>query len=336
MRAPRASFGHLLDLSDEIGPLSHADHAQPRRQHGYATGDMARLVVAVTRQSAPGQAVTDLGLTGLRFLRDAQAPDGQVHDRRESSGAWEGTPAIGEGWGLSTWAWGTVVRLGADARIRRQATACFRLAATHRPDDSRSMAFAALGAAEVLAARPHYDDARALLVDAVDLIGPARDDDTWPWPEDRLTHANAVVCEVLLVAGDLFDRPELTRDGLVLLEWLLARQTHDGHLSPTPSVGAGRGDAVPAFPQQPVEVATLADACAAALRITGEPSWRVGLDLARGWFAGHNDLGALMWDPETDGSFSGLHAAGPVVDQDAGSTLALLTTFQHDRGKAPA
>ncbi len=52
-------------------------------------------------------------------------------------------------------------------------------------------------------------------------------------------------------------------DGLTLLRWLLGRETIDDHLSPTPVGGAGPDDPGPGFDQQPIEVAAIADACAA-------------------------------------------------------------------------
>ena len=70
------------------------------------------------------------------------------------------------------------------------------------------MAFAALGAAELLAVDPTHRAARELLTDAAD--GSARadtDDPAWPWPEPRLTYANAVLPEAMIAAGASLDRP---------------------------------------------------------------------------------------------------------------------------------
>ena len=53
------------------------------------------------------------------------------------------------------------------------------------------------------------------------------------------------------------------------------------------------------------------------------------LDLAIAWFAGNNDVGAVMWDPSTGGGFDGLTPTGPNLNQGAESTLALISTLQH-------
>jgi hypothetical protein len=191
------------------------------------------------------------------------------------------------------------------------------------------MAFAALGAAELLAVQPRNLRARELLADAVTVIGPLSDDPSWPWPEDRLSYANAAIPEAMIAAGVLLARPELLADGLRSLRWLLDGCTVDGHLSPVSTKGAGRGDLRPTFDQQPIEVAAFADACNRARSVTGNPRWSAGVDLAIGWFAGDNDLGTAMVDPLTGGAFDGLTPDGPNLNQGAESTLALITTLQH-------
>ena len=63
------------------------------------------------------------------------------------------------------------------------------------------MAFAALGAAEVLAVDASHNRARLLMLDAVTTIGPPSRDPDWPWPEPRLTYANAALAQALVAAG---------------------------------------------------------------------------------------------------------------------------------------
>jgi hypothetical protein len=191
------------------------------------------------------------------------------------------------------------------------------------------MAFAALGAAEVVAVVPNHAAASRLLSDAVEAIGPLSADAEWPWPEERLRYANAVLPEALIAAGTLLGRPQVVDDGLRLLAWLLDRETVDGHLSPTPAGGRGPDDPIPAFDQQPIEIAALADACARAASVTGDPTWTRGIDMAVRWFQGDNDSVATMWDPSTGGGFDGLEAEGPNLNQGAESTLAFVSTMQH-------
>lgn len=215
--------------------------------------------------------------------------------------------------------------------MRQSAVSYFGHAAAQRSPHRRAMAFAALGAAELLSVEPRHSRARDLLADAVGTIGRVSPDPEWPWPEARLSYANAVVPEALIAAGHALGRPDVLDEGLTLLRWLVERQTVDEHLSPVPVGGAGRGDPSPGYDQQPIELAALADACARAESVTGDPAWRAGIELAIGWFGGDNDGRVAMSDPATGGGFDGLTADGPNLNQGAESTLAMITTMQHAR-----
>jgi len=192
------------------------------------------------------------------------------------------------------------------------------------------MAFAALGAAAVLRTCPH-EAGRRLLVDAAAAIGRPAKDPSWPWPEPRLAYGNATLAEALLAAGSALGDPGLVQDGAVLLQWLLSTETRAGHLSLTPVPGWAPGEARPAFDQQPIEAAAMADACARALDVTGDRNWTEGVHLASGWFLGANDGGIPMFDPATGGGYDGLEPGGRNANQGAESTLAFLSTAQQGR-----
>lgn len=119
--------------------------------------------------------------------------------------------------------------------------------------------------------------------------------------------------------------------GLELLAFLLEAETAEDHLSLTPVGGRGPDERGPGFDQQPIEVASLADACARAVALTGDRTWSRGVDLARRWFAGHNDRRTPMYDPTTGAGYDGLNPLGCNLNQGAESTLAALSTLQHAR-----
>jgi hypothetical protein len=197
------------------------------------------------------------------------------------------------------------------------------------------MAFAALGAAEVLSVQPGHTSALELLAAAAMTVGRPVPG-AWPWPEPRLRYANAAVPETLLAAGRYLDDDHLLADGLLLLEWLLEVETAGGHLSVAPAGGWGPGEPRPGFDQQPIEVAALADACARALEVTGDSRWLAGVDRAVAWFLGGNDTGVALYDSVSGGGCDGLHRHGRNENQGAESTLALISTLQHADRLAPA
>ena len=324
-----ASFAHVLSMTDGIGMFEHADHAEPRREHGYCTDDVARLLIVAVREPDGSQAVRDLSRTAFRFLAESQSVTGKIRNRRAANGRWHGRHGLEDCWGRSLWAFGTAARRAPEESMRSSALSYFDHGSSQRSPHRRAMAFAALGAAEVAEYDQRHRRARDLLADAITAIGSPAADADWPWPEPRLSYANAALPEALIAAGHELRRPDVVDDGLVLLRWLLDHETLDGHLSPTPVGGSGPGDDRRRFDQQPIEVAALADACQRAHLVTGDDEWRRGVGLAIGWFAGDNDLNAAMWDPDTHGGYDGLTPTGPNLNQGAESTLALISTLQH-------
>lgn len=332
--APAPDYRHLLGMTDERGTFEHARYAAPRPEHGYCTDDMARVLVVAARAPDPDPALRGLADLALRFLGRAQHVAGTYRNRMDGRGRFTDRPTVDDCWGRAIWGLGTVAaRSGAD-HVRQAATAQFERAALLRSPSPRATAFAVLGAVELLGAQPGHRIARRLLTDAAGTTARPAPDATWPWPEPRLAYANAVLPEALLAIGGALGRADLVDRGLGLLGWLLDRETVDGHLSVTPTGGAGPGDRAPAFDQQPIEVAAMADACARAAGLDDDPRWTDGVAAAVAWFLGDNDGRHPMLDAATGGGFDGLGPDGPNQNQGTESTLALLSTLQHARRRA--
>jgi hypothetical protein len=307
----------------------HAKGTTPRREHGYCLDDVARGLVVVSRE--PEATLDDLRRQYLSFVLAAQADDGRFRNRRGVDLGWQDQPSVEDCWGRGLWGLGAAASGHAEPGQVGSALLAFERGARWRSPHSRAMAFAALGAAEILSIMPEHRGARELIAAAATMIGRPEAGDGWPWPEPRLTYANAAVPEVLLAAGSALDAPSLVADGLKLLGWLLDVQTRHGHLSVVPAGGRGPADAVPGFDQQPIEVAALADACGRAFALTGQQRWADGIDLAASWFLGINDASTPLYDPDSGGGCDGLERHGRNENQGAESTLALVSTMQQAR-----
>ncbi|MCU1695940.1 MAG: hypothetical protein JWR34_2003 [Mycobacterium sp.] len=325
-------FDHLLHMTDRRGTFEHANLTEPATEHGYCTDDMARVLVVVSREEPdPDRKLNGIAGLAMRFLGEAQALTGACRNRMDSTGKWTDEPALEDAWGRCIWALGTAAAQGNTAFVRESAKIQFERAALQRSPSPRAMAFAALGAAELLTADPNHVEARELLTSYVRTVLAPSEDPAWPWPEPRLAYANAVLAEAMIAAGTVLDDAALQRRGLDLLGWLVDYETVDGHFSPTPVGGRGADDVRPAFDQQPIEVSSLADACARAAAADPSPMWPDGVRRAAAWFEGDNDSGQVMWDAKTGGGFDGLHVDGVNRNQGAESTLAALSTMQHAR-----
>jgi hypothetical protein len=328
---PSPRYDHLLRMTDGRGTFEHALLVEPRIENGYCTDDMARVLVVAAREPGASGAVHRLAGVAVRFLNEAQSLNGACRNRMDSTGSWVDEPTLEDCWGRCLWGLGTAAAHSDVATVRAMAVIQFERAARRRSQWPRAMAFAVLGASEVLTVNPGHAVARALIVDYAAGLSAPNGDPAWPWPEPRLAYANAVLPEAMIAAGVALDDTTLCNQGLELLHWLVDRESRDGHLSPTPAAGWAPDEPRPGFDQQPIEVAALADACARAGAIDPAAIWPDTVRAAAAWFQGDNDSGVLMWDPETGGGFDGLRTDGVNRNQGAESTLAVLSTFQQAR-----
>ena len=282
----------------------------------------------------PDTETLDLCRQYLDFTLSAIEPDGLCHNRMDSSGRWTDVAEAGDWWGRAGWALGVAAVRAPTILLRRQALEGFHRVARARSSHLRAMAFAVLGAGELLLHDPDQSVARSLLQDARPMLMVAAsmvDDPSWIWIEPRLRYGNGSVAEaVLLIGAALADVAAASR-GLDMLDFLIGIEVTGGRFSVTPVGGRGPLDVGPSFDQQPIEVAALADACARAYSITGDPRWRDEVARAWAWFEGHNDSGVMMFDPATGAGYDGLHADGRNLNQGAESTLAMLSTAQHSQ-----
>ncbi len=332
--APPPSFSHLARLTDDTGLLEHARHAVARREHGYCTDDVARGLVVVSREPDPAPPLLRLAETYLGFLTHAQDGTGAFHNRLSYDRRWTDEPGLGDWWGRALWGLGTAAARSTAPWIRQEALVAFTLGAERRSPAPHAMAFAGLGAAEVLRQDPGNSIAAALLADAAAAVGWPESDPRWSWPRRHLTYASAALAEVVIAAGMAQQDVALRAAGLRMLSWLRDLQLTGGRLSVLPAAGWQHGGVRRQYDQQPIEVAALADACATAAAATGDVTWHDGVRQSIAWFLGDNDGGAVMWDRTTGGGYDGLTPSGPNLNQGAESTLALIATLQHGRGFA--
>ena len=336
MRYPATPFRHLQRLTDNIGLLRHADGVVPLHEHGYYVDDVACGLLVVCREPSPSQEVVVLGRRYLYFLAQAQALGGKFRNHLGYDRRWHDQPGTEDGWGHSLWALGTAAARGPTTGIREESFTRFCRGARVSSLSPHAMAFAALGAAEILDKQPGHPAALALLHRASVVIGNPPADAAWPWPAPRLGNANAAIAEAIVVSGCRLGDARMLRNGLRMLKWLLATETRDGHLSLVSPQGWSPGERRPASDQRPAEVAALADACMRAATVTGDHKWLTGVEMSVAWFLGDNDAKVPLLDERTGGCSDGLTSTGRCRNQGAESTLAMISVLQQGHRMASA
>lgn len=322
------SYAHLRRLTTNRGLYEHARLDEPRPEHGYCVDDVSRALVVLCREpdlNAETHAMLDLY---LKFTLAAISGNGACHNRMDVDGNWTDQPGKGDWWGRALWALGIAAVYAPKVQQRRRALAGFRLLAQTTSPDLMAMSFAALGAGELLLTQPKESSAQKVVGDARARLAPLCTDSEWMWPEPRLRYSNGSVAEAVMLIGLALQDSTVIKQGVLMLDFLIGIETRMGRFSVTPVGGRGPDENGVGFDQQPIEIAAIADACARAWAITGNPSWLDELRRAWSWFLGNNDVGVPMFDSETGAGYDGLHALGPNRNQGAESTLAMLSTAQ--------
>ena len=325
-------YTHLKTLSDDIGIFEHAKYRVPRIEHGYCVDDVARALILIERNQPSDVTIQQLRHTYFQFLRNAQAPNGKFINRCDIYGQWTGPAETTDHWGRGMWALGTVVAKDQDELLVAEALWRFEHAARHRSEFLRSMMFASLGALAILRSDTTSTTATNLIHDATKSVLMKLELMTdlnreWFWPEQRLTYANAIIPETLILAGEALNDLETLEVGLEMLQWLIEQESNNSHFSVTPVGGYEPTAPREKFDQQSIEVAALVDACASAFDVTGNTEWLPYIARGLRWFEGSNDSGVVMHDPETGAGFDGLTADGRNENCGAESTICYLSVL---------
>lgn len=334
----KVDLQHLERLTDETGLLQHATFIVPNYDDGYTTDDNARGLLVTTLLEDSGQLVEkcrDLSVRYLAFLMHAFNPsNGRFRNFMDYDRRWLEDQGSEDSHGRALWALGTVVGRAEVSAYRGMATRVFdaALPAIEHTTSPRAWAFTLLGFHEYLS---HFSGdrkvqqmrnllARRLLEALDDYAG-----EDWPWFENILSYANAVLPHALLISGKAMEDEDMIAGSLRALEWLVDVQDLSGTcFSPIGSNGFYRkGEHQARFDQQPTEAQAMVSACLDAFRITDDPKWRVRARWAFDWFFGQNDLCETLYDPLSGSCRDGLHADRLNENRGAEATLAFLQSL---------
>jgi hypothetical protein len=326
--APRASLRYLARLSDAHGIVEHAEFDRPRREYGYCTDDAGRLLALASRISDDPDALR-LATVALGFLERAHRDGAEFRLRQRGDGAWTEDDPSDDAAGRALFGLGTAVAHAPWPEVRRRSLALFDRACDFRSGHLRAVACAVLGAAQVVRADPAHEGARALVIRARLLRSNEGANPAWPWPEERLTYANALLPEASFVGAIVVDDAPAAAAALNQLRWLIERQTREGHFSFSPVGGSDAASTPPMFDQQPIEAWAMASACAAAFTHTHDRYWAEAVRRAAAWFLGENDVGVPVADLVSGGGYDGLESRGVNRNEGAESSMAFVGTMFH-------
>ncbi len=322
-------------MSDATGMLQHAIGIIPDRAHGYCVDDNARALMLMNVASGLSDAERLHHATIFAAFIQSSWNDeaGKFRNFLGFDRQWLETEGSEDSNGRAFWALGHTIEHGQDADLRAWAVRWYdtvlpRLGHMVSP---RTLAFLTLGAAARLRAEPEHEASREVLCRGADtllrLLAAERRPD-WAWFEVVLGYDNPRLCQALIEAATLLDRPELLTAGLETLEWIARQQTSTkGYFRPIGSDSFGEKMSFLPFDQQPIEAQAAIEAARIAYATTNDSKWVQHAQAAWYWFFGANDRGAVLADLATGRCRDGITPHGANANCGAESILALQLSF---------
>jgi hypothetical protein len=236
--------------------------------------------------------------------------------------------------GRAIWGLGMTIRTDPELAIRSMASRLFMDCITCVDDfqSPRAIAFSLIGMHHYLQFYTGDSIVRKIRIKLVEKLFDrftGNSSEEWPWPENILTYANAILPHSLFQAGYDLNREEMFNCGLNSLKWLLIQETSDdGHISVIGNREWMERDGTRArFAQQPVEVLSLVEACAEAFNLTKEKNWLLETRRCFDWFLGKNDLNMSVYEFGSGACYDGIEANCINENTGAESTLSFLISL---------
>ncbi|THH41760.1 glycosyltransferase family 4 protein [Neolewinella litorea] len=331
---PALNLDHLLRLTDDCGILQHAKYATPNRAEGYCLDDNGRalLLTGMLLQRGLGnrKQLQRLSDTYLSYIYHAQAPDGTFRNFMGYDRRWLEDRGSEDSYGRALWGVGYCLAHPPRSDQRLLLEEIFVRGINHldRVKSPRTLAYGILALTYFLDYKP-TDEAMLNLLDRScnRLLDHYRDSrrEGWEWFEGYLTYCNGIIPLALFRTLRHISKEEILTVAKRTTRFLAGQTVLNGMLCP---VGCDmpyvHQQERPHFDQQPIDVMCKVLLFSEACRHEGLQPYGGYLNLAFGWFTGHNEMKATMYNPETGGCFDGLMQRGVNHNQGAESLLAYL------------
>ena len=323
---PPLSIQHLQTLTDATGIHEFAHGTIPWHENGYCAEDVGRALAAVTLyEQVTGK--TDgrpLARVYLAYLQKSLRDDGEIWNRKDK------TIASGDAYGRILWGLGFAASFQTDQTNRESSARLFERIlpgwGKKLGDYPIARACAMQGLAAYLNRHPNPDARIALLHCAeMNLLAFHKySDPKWKWFDETMTYDSGRLPLSLLLTFQTTGDSRFRDVGLASLDFLIATcfDAKGTQLSLVGNQGWFKKGGTPArFDQQPIDAASMVEACVLAARLTGNPEYSQRARTAFEWFLGNNAKQAVLYDSQSGGCRDGLTESGPNQNEGGESTI---------------
>lgn len=325
---PPLSLQHLQAMTDDNGIYEFADVTTPMHERGHCAEDVARALAAVTLHEVVTlqRDARRLARMYVRSLEHSLCENGELWNRQDRM------LAIGDSYGRVVWGLGCAAS-HPDPQIAKDAAGLLLRILPGYPEKLAghplANSYAIQGLVAFVVEHPGGIAEAALnhcIARNLACYRRIRTDD-WRWFTATMTYDTGRFPLAMLLASECTGNTECRDVGLESLKFLL-KVCFPGEGSQLHPIGNQgwfpRGGTPAEFDQQPIDPASIVEACVAAARITGDKKYTAFAHTAYDWFLGNNVKNVEIYDPRTGGCRDGLGRGGANINQGAESTIMCL------------
>ncbi len=335
---PEIKMDHLKAMTTNIGMIQFCKISEPDLSTGYTLDDNARALITMCKhfKLTADRSDVDYMTTYVNFIERCQLDTGafiNYVDQYNEVEPRNNDENLEDSNGRAIWALGYLQTLRDDnlpASLIYKANACLEKAITsaqqlHSP---RAMAFAIKGLYYMYNAMPS-----ASAMQLIDILTERLKDsyaktstDKWNWFENKLTYANSILPEALLLSSKITGKESSLHIAEESMEFLISKMFVDGKFKIISNKGWHSKGAIPhQYGEQPIEASYMMHALDLFYKTFGNPMHKKYMKQAFDWFLGDNHLNHIMYNPITGGCYDGLEKDNVNLNQGAESTICYLS-----------
>ena len=317
----RIGSSYLEYLTDDFGIWQHSDGQNINKTEGYALDDSSRALLVAVELNQPELADVYIG-----FIERACTEQVITNFFTAERTAWDrpwSPDALAEAY------WGLAYAISHDvqaARCRRIIERAIRPRFYELQQWLRASAYLLIGA--VLIDLPLAENITR------DLLGKFEPhlSTGWPWPEESLTYATAIIPMALLESERLLGNHQAGAAGIEILHFLNGICLQEPYVQLIGNDGwYPKGGVCAQFGQQPIEAAYSTLACLHAFEATREPYWQELAGRYLDWFWGANSTNESLINLERESVADGIDAFPRGISPNAGSENIICYLFAQER-----
>ncbi|RZL41331.1 MAG: glycosyltransferase [Pedobacter sp.] len=339
LKLPPFKWDHLKKLTNEAGLLQFSNISEPHLASGLTLDDNARALIAMSLhyKAFSDDEVFPYLLLYLEFITKCQLEDGSFlnyfteHNQIDPRNFEEN---LEDANGRAIWALGTLISI-ADSKTESFAAQATRslfkaLPSLYKLKSPRAIAFCIKG----LHAAYHADDDPRLL----DLIGYLGEHlariyeenatENWSWFENKMTYANAILPEAVLLTYDLYPEKRYRDIAVESMQFLSDKMFVNGKFKVISNKGWYEKGTIPQeYGEQPIDVCYMMVALDNFYQLLDDEVYKIQLQQAFEWYLGRNHLNHIMYNPLTGSCFDGLEKYNVNLNQGAESSVCYLISW---------